>query len=120
MSGPQPPGIGNLPGTRARSADQACDRFESAWKAGQHPRIEDHLAAVPEPERLPLLHELILLEIDYRRLAGEELHAEEFLARFPALERTWIVDVLASSGLPPTRLHGDTADPSAVPRRLGK
>jgi hypothetical protein len=71
-------------------ADQECDRFEAGWKAGQRPRIEDHLPAVPGPQRPTLLRELILLEIDYRRLGGEQPATAEFLARFPFLDRTWL------------------------------
>jgi serine/threonine-protein kinase len=83
-----------------RRANQECDRFEAAWKAGQRPRIEDHLAAVPEPERSELLRELLPLEVDYRRLAGELPPAEEFLARFPTLDRAWLEDVLSRT-IPP-------------------
>jgi serine/threonine protein kinase/formylglycine-generating enzyme required for sulfatase activity len=74
-----------------------CDRFEAAWKAGERPHIEDYLAAVPEPERVALLHDLILLEVDYRRLAGDVPRPEEFLARFPALDRAWIVRELSEA-----------------------
>jgi serine/threonine-protein kinase len=58
------------PVTLTPRADQECDRFEAAWKAGQRPRLEDHLEAVMEADRPGLLRELILLEVDYRRLAG--------------------------------------------------
>jgi serine/threonine protein kinase/WD40 repeat protein len=85
----------DLLGTLVRRAERECDRFEAAWKAGQRPRLENHLAAVPEPERPALLRELLLLEVDYRRLAGEHPQAEEFLARFPALDRAWVVDALS-------------------------
>jgi tetratricopeptide (TPR) repeat protein len=81
-----------------RRADQECDRYEAAWIAGQRPRIEDHLAAVSEAEQPALLCELILLEIDYRHLAGERPHADEFLARFPYLDRAWLNAVLPTVG----------------------
>ena len=42
--------------------DQKCDHFESAWKAGERPRIETYLEDAAEPERLVLLRELIALE----------------------------------------------------------
>jgi hypothetical protein len=46
----------------ARCVDQACDRFEAAWKAAafteQRPRIETYLRDAPEPERPTLLREL--------------------------------------------------------------
>jgi hypothetical protein len=37
--------------------DEACDRFELAWQAGQRPSIEDYLGDTPEPERSALLRE---------------------------------------------------------------
>ena len=64
MSDPQRPDSVDLAEARVRRAEQACDRFEAAWQAGQRPRVEDHVAAVPEPERPALLHDLILLEVD--------------------------------------------------------
>ena len=35
--------------TQAEELDRACDRFEAAWRAGEHPRIEDHLGQAAEP-----------------------------------------------------------------------
>jgi serine/threonine-protein kinase len=87
--------------TLTRRADQQCDRFEAAWKAGQQPRTEDYLAGAPEADPPALLRELLLLEVAYRCQAGEQLRADEFLQRFPGLERDWIVGALAGS-VPPT------------------
>jgi predicted Ser/Thr protein kinase len=50
--------------------DKACDRFEAAWKAGEEPLIEEYLGdqfAAAEPSRqATLLHELILIDLEYR------------------------------------------------------
>src|SRR5689334_11599158 len=97
MSADSSQGNVNPAGDVLHRADQECDRFEAALKAGRRPRIEDHLAAVPEPKRAALLRDLILLEIDYCALAGEKPpSAETMLARFPTLDRAWIADALAS------------------------
>ena len=65
-----------LPPKQALHVNEVCDRFEAAWRAaapGQPgPRIEDHLAGTAGAERSVLLRHLVLLEIDYRRLRGEE------------------------------------------------
>jgi serine/threonine-protein kinase len=123
MSDPQSGTIADPRGPQARRAERECDRFEAAWKAGQRPRIEDYLAAVPEPERPALLRELLSLEVDYRRLAGDLPRAEEFRARFPTLDRGWLEDVLSrtispgpelSPGLPKTV----NAQPASSPQRL--
>jgi hypothetical protein len=66
-----------------RRVDQACDRFEEAWKAGERPRIEDFLAAAPEAERAALFRELLLLELFFRRRNGESPDLEEYQERFP-------------------------------------
>src|SRR5438093_12822537 len=76
--------------------DQVCDRFEAAWKSagsgGPPPRIEEFLADTREPERSLLLQQLLLLEIDYRRLRGEGPAAEEYGSRFPGLSSQFLVE----------------------------
>jgi tetratricopeptide (TPR) repeat protein len=66
--------------------NEVCNRFELAWQTGPRPRLEDFLSDTPEPERSALLRELIALDIDYRRRAGENPTAEEYRERFPAVD----------------------------------
>jgi WD40 repeat protein len=61
----------------------AADRFERAWKQGPRPRIEDYLAEVDEARRPRLLEELLRVEIELRRRAGEVPVLEEYRDRFP-------------------------------------
>lgn len=63
--------------------DLACDRFEAAWKAGDRPRIEDHLAGADSADRGTLLRELLVLELFWRRRAGERPEPVEYARRFP-------------------------------------
>jgi len=60
----------------AEQVDETCDRFEVARKSAaatiERPRIEDYLGAIAERERGGLLSELVLLDIYYRRLHGED------------------------------------------------
>jgi tRNA A-37 threonylcarbamoyl transferase component Bud32 len=91
-----------LPLAVERRLNVVCNRFEMAWKAGQRPRIEDYLGDAPEPERAVLLHELIAVDIHYRRHEGEQPQAEEYHALYPSLDaaqfsqlqetRAWTVD----------------------------
>jgi serine/threonine-protein kinase len=121
MSDPPNRGAVDLPQALTLRADQECDHFEAAWQAGQRPRIEDHLAAVPEAERPALLQELILLEVDYRRMAGDHPAADEFLARFPTLDSAWIASVLARTA--PSAIDLDSLGMPVrrvAPRPLGK
>jgi hypothetical protein len=62
----------SLSATEAEDVDRACDRFEEAWRAGEHPRIEDHPAGTTAPLRSVLLEELIAVELHWRRRCGEQ------------------------------------------------
>jgi len=66
----------------------AAERFERAWKKGPRPRIEHFLAEVDEPRWAPLLEELIRVETELLRRAGEPSSAEEYRRRFPKCVRT--------------------------------
>lgn len=46
--------------------DEACMRFEEAWKKGQEPGIDDYLADVAEPTYSVLRGELARLDWEYR------------------------------------------------------
>ena len=87
----------------------ACNRFEAAWKAGAPPRIEDCLDGSVEPERALLTRELIFLDLHYRRSQGETCRSEDYLARFPLLDREWLAAALA--GEYPTQ----TVEPARTP-----
>ena len=70
--------------------DEVCDRFEQAWRNGERPRIEDYLGLVAEAERHDLLRELILVEAELRKQAGEALSPGEYCERFPGDTLTWL------------------------------
>src|SRR5262245_28796979 len=100
----------------ARQVDQACDRFEAAWKAGQRPRPEEFLGPAAGPVRSALLRQLLLLDWDYRRRAGEGPHAADYHARFPgdsALVETVSRAMAASAGS--TRPEPDRPDDRPTP-----
>jgi tetratricopeptide (TPR) repeat protein len=89
--------------------EEACERFEAGWKAGRRPAVEDELAGAGGPVRPMLLRELLLVDMSYRRRAGERPDADEYLARFPddgAAVRAAIA--AAMKGEPPSAL-GRTA-----------
>ena len=58
--------------------DTVRDQFESAWKEGHRPRVENYLHGVTEPDRTSLLRELLRIEWQYRQLAGEGPTVEEY------------------------------------------
>src|SRR5262245_17152547 len=61
-------------------------RFEEAWKRGERPSIDDYLPREPQ-ERLPLLAELVHLDLEYRLKAGDAMRVEAYLQRYPELAR---------------------------------
>jgi serine/threonine protein kinase len=60
-----------------------ADRFDSAWRDGRQPRIEDFLGEGPEAENPELLCDLLGIELEVRRQRGERPAPEEYLDRFP-------------------------------------
>jgi WD40 repeat protein len=61
----------------------AADRFERAWKHGPRPRIEDYLTEVDDQRRAALLYELLRVELELRRRAGDDPAPAEYAARVP-------------------------------------
>jgi hypothetical protein len=114
-------GIDGLPGPLLLHAEQLCQQFEAAWKAGRQPAIEDFLAGMAEPERTPLLHELIEVEPEYRQQVGDGPRTEEYRGRFPELDAQWLAGVLATPPADgPGAAFGAAAEsaPGAERRRL--
>ncbi len=96
MSEPTPSSAGALPLSLEMRLDQACDRFEAAWRAGQRPSLEGYLAGAGEQERPEFFRVLVKLELDLRRGNGEKPTAEEYNARFPG-HLSLIQDAFAST-----------------------
>jgi len=67
----------------ARHIDQTCDHFEAAWKAGSRPDPREYLGAATGSMRSVLLRQLLFLDWDYRRRAGDEPRPDDYHARFP-------------------------------------
>jgi serine/threonine protein kinase/WD40 repeat protein len=110
--------------TFEQCVDEVCGPFEAACKAAlagePWPSIEDYLAPLPEPMRAPILRELVLLEIHYRRRAGALLEPAAYQARFPQLDAEWLAKAMA---VEPRDVEQSAAEAVPVsdtmPRRLG-
>ena len=104
----------------AEQVDKVCDRFEAAWTAGQRPGIEDYLGTTPEPQCAVLLRELVLMDVYYRRLAKETPQVDDYLPRFPMLDRVWLGTAVAEPAAGGTGAVPALADdhrPGAMPAR---
>src|SRR5260370_11044028 len=77
------PALSGLSAATMERLDSACLRFETGWKQGPRPVLEEYLSTVPEPEALTLLFELLKLDLYYRRQAGETIVLADYVPRFP-------------------------------------
>ena len=72
MGQPQGTDGDSLDRSELERIDTACDRFEAAWRGAGGRAIEDEPAAeCPSRVRPALLRDLLVLELAYRRRAGE-------------------------------------------------
>lgn len=78
-----------LPIPALERIDDLCAEFEHCRQRNQPQTIESVIAGdLSDDERDLLLSELLVLEIDYRRRAGDIPKVEEYLHRFPEQDRT--------------------------------
>ncbi len=63
---------------------QILDRFDEAWNGPSPPRIEDFMPPPDSPAYLPMLTELVKIDLERRFKRGEQPTAEEYRQRFPA------------------------------------
>jgi len=78
----RPPALDDLTDSQLRQIDQICDGFEAAWKSERRPRLETFLDPDAGLPRRPLLHELVLLDVEYRKRLGEAPRIAEYQERF--------------------------------------
>jgi hypothetical protein len=80
---------GSRPPRPSERIDEACARFEAAWRAGQAPRIEDYLAQAEEVDRPALRDELLTLVRELRQSeptgAGSEAVPLSTVAEAPTI-----------------------------------
>lgn len=67
----------------ASRIDEVCGRFESAWQAGERPRMEDYLQDVVESERGDLLRDLLATELELLTKDGSFGEESSYGRRFP-------------------------------------
>ena len=77
--------------------DRVSDEFESAWKAGKVPHIEDYVERVPAVGRSRLMEELLVMEFELRQ--KHQVHhsmrtsvptASDFLIAMRLSTRHWL------------------------------
>ncbi|MBS0264336.1 MAG: serine/threonine protein kinase, partial [Planctomycetes bacterium] len=66
-----------------RQVDAICSEFDRNWQAGFAPRMEDYIPRLPVPGMSVGFTDLLGIEIEWRRAAGEKPTAAEYVDRFP-------------------------------------
>src|SRR5271166_5934665 len=103
--------MAEIPNTHWTWIDAAAVRFEQEWKAGTRPRIENFLAEVDESHWSLLLEELLRVERELRRRAGEQPSREEYSLRF--CEHAAVIDAVFSSEPERSAAAGSVSGPTA-------
>jgi eukaryotic-like serine/threonine-protein kinase len=91
---------GELSLSLQKKIDAVCTRFETAWKSGAQPHLEEFLLDLAGYEKPATLRELILLDIYYRRQCGASCQVADFQARFPDLATDWLTSVCTAAAAP--------------------
>ena len=81
----------------ASRVDQLCDEFETQWKSGSQPAIEDLLQQVAESDRPVLFRDLLILELALLSNAGRVPDKASYSQRFPEFASV-VVEVLRETG----------------------
>ncbi len=75
--------IENLSLHELEQVDAQCEAYSSAWHSGASPRIEDLIESLSSDLKLVLAIELVELDMELRRSAGETPSIESYCERFP-------------------------------------
>jgi serine/threonine protein kinase/formylglycine-generating enzyme required for sulfatase activity len=70
----------------AELLDRICTDFENCWRAGEAPQLEQFWEQVPAVWRAHALRELLGVEFELRREAGEQVDLLAWQRRFPGFE----------------------------------
>lgn len=105
--------------------EDARRRFEAAWKAGRPEPIERHLPAPESPSYDGTLEELVLIELEFGwkahrkgELTAAPPRVEDYLKRFPGLDRPDLVPELLKHEFLTRRRLGDPVDPAEYRSRF--
>ena len=101
MNDDAPTQAASLPASQREVLEQLCDHFEDAWRGGEGPRMENYVPRIGEAYRNALLQELVAVEVQLRREAGQSPQVAEYVARFPGQHAVIDAGFALASGQPP-------------------
>ena len=115
MSTPRDRDSNALEATQMLRINRLCNEFEASWQAGTPRPLEKLLNDLTGTEWQAAFRELLPLELEYRRRAGQTVVLDEYAARFPQADREWLASLFVTSA---DSLGGSTTN-SPLPERLG-
>jgi TolB-like protein/tetratricopeptide (TPR) repeat protein/predicted Ser/Thr protein kinase len=74
--------------------NRACNQFEQLWRTGEQTNVEEMLDDVDTVLRDAFVHELVPLEIEYRRRAELDVLLGDYVVRFPNVDEMWLAALL--------------------------
>src|ERR1700691_1990518 len=77
----------------AADTDRIVDAFEAAWRADEHPRIDDYLRG-DGPTADELLVDLAEADLRWRLSSGEAARVEQYFERYPRLAENTAAQLL--------------------------
>jgi tRNA A-37 threonylcarbamoyl transferase component Bud32 len=80
---PDSPDFKDLPETIMLQVNQLCDQYERERASGRQPKLDDYLKDLTPDARTPALRELILIDVEYRRQAGDHVTHDDYKHFFP-------------------------------------
>ncbi len=113
-----------LPLADAEQLDQLADDFETQFNAAESPSISEYLQSTRLP-RKAVLRELIRLDHELRRKAGNPRQVHEYVREFPNDQAT-VLDALKETPKETHEPTGVTTEPAEVtenlvlPKRIGR
>ncbi len=112
----------DIPTTRFEEVASLCEAFTGAYEGGTKPSMASYLGRAGADAQPWLLRNLLAVEIENRRAAGEQPQIEEYLASYPQFT-TLIREVFLESSSPPSTVSCASAKEKAAGapavRRLG-
>jgi serine/threonine protein kinase len=101
------------------SLEDILDRFDDAWNGPTPPRIEDFAPPSDSPTHLPVLIELVKIDLERRCRCGEPPALDDYRQRFPACaDAGWLNEARAAAERAASA-RKDTDDPGSFPTLAG-
>ncbi|MCA8997383.1 MAG: serine/threonine protein kinase, partial [Planctomycetaceae bacterium] len=108
--------------------NRVCNRFETAWRAGEDPNLKAALEELPEKYRGAALLELLPIDVEWRRRSQLPIDVDGYCQRFPGVDRERIAEIcggassdnsVSDTAATPSSTQKRTRTTEDIPRTIG-